>query len=375
MRLNKFLTAAVLLTAGSAKVYEVPHTRTYFYVGGVYGDDGAGSLVFHNQMYVEQFSPLQHTRQESPIVMIHGQAQTGTNFLNKPDNGIGWASRFLERGHDVYLVDQTLRGRSAWQPGAGAVNPSTYSVDLIQQHFTAPERYLLWPQASLHTQWPGNGSMGDPIFDGFYSSNVQFINNATYQQLTVQAAGAALLDKIGRPVVLLGHSQGGLMPTLIADVRANLTKAIVLLEPTGPPFQDAVFSNTSARAWGLVDVPITYNPPIIDPIVELVRQAYPATDENHTICILQAENPAPRQLANLASLPILVLTTEASYHATYDYCTVEYLRQAGCGKTDHMELGNLGISGNGHMLFMEKNSDQIHRLVQEWIVKATPHQA
>jgi hypothetical protein len=33
-----------------------------------------------------------------------------------------------------------------------------------------------------------------------------------------------------------------------------------LIEPTGPPFQDAVFSNSSTRAYGLTDIPLTYSP-------------------------------------------------------------------------------------------------------------------
>ncbi|KID61591.1 hypothetical protein MAN_08830, partial [Metarhizium hybridum] len=53
--------------------------------------------------------------------------------------------------------------------------------------------------------------MGDVVFDTLYSSNVPFINNVTYQLSTVQAAGAAL-DKIGKPLVLMGHSQGGISP-------------------------------------------------------------------------------------------------------------------------------------------------------------------
>jgi len=89
--------------------------------------------------------------------------------------------------------------------------------------------------------------MGDPVFDAFYSSNVQFISDAVYQQTAVQAAGAALLDRIGRPTVLIGHSQGGLMPLVIADARPALTKGLVLLEPTGPPFREAVFSTKPAR--------------------------------------------------------------------------------------------------------------------------------
>lgn len=229
------------------------------------------------------------------------------------------------------------------------------------------QRYALWPQAACHTQWPGNGSMGDPVFDAFYSSNVQFIGNAAYQETAVQAAGAALLDRIGRPAVLVGHSQGGLMPIVIADARPKLTRGLVLLEPTGPPFREAIFSTKPSRKWGLADIPLTYSPAVDDPAVDLKQQTYPARGENYTECVLQADDPEPRRLVNLASKPILIVTSEASYHAPYDYCTAEYFKQAGCSRTKHLELGDIGIYGNGHMFFMEKNSNQIQKVVKDWV--------
>lgn len=356
---------------------EVAAVRTYFYVGGAYADDGTGGHIFKDQMYVEKLSPNQPrpgSESLNPIVIIHGQGQTGTNFLNKPDGGKSWTSEWLEAGHTIYIVDQTFRGRSAWAPAAGAAQPSTYNAELIQKRFTAPQKYNLWPQAKLHTQWPGTGMMGDAVFDAFYSSNVQFINNATYQQSTVQNAGAKLLDLIGKPVWLVGHSQGGLMPVLIADARPKLAKGLILLEPTGPPFQEAVFGSGTARKWGLTDIPLNFSPAVKDPLVDLVRQVYPPpvkNDDNSTVpCVLQAQRPAPRKLNNLSPLPILLVTTEASYHAPYDYCTVNFLKQAGCSKAVHMELGKIGIHGNGHMMFMEKNSAQIWQQVQGWMTKA-----
>lgn len=352
---------------------ETAASRTFFYIGGGYADDGNGGHIFKDQMYVEQLTPVSKPhRNLHPIVLIHGQAQTGTNWLNKPDGGTGWASNFLTEGRTVYIVDQTFRGRSPWFPGSGAEEPSTYSAEYIQQRFTATQDYDLWPQADLHTQWPGPGVMGDEVFDNFYSSNVQFIVNATYQESTVQAAGAQLLDRIGEPVILLGHSQGGLMPPLIADARPELTAGIVLLEPSGPPFQDAVFSVNNTRSWGLTDIPLTYSPAVSDPAIDLVKQVYPAPEassNNSTVpCILQAEDPAPRTLPNLAPKPILLVTSESSYHAPYDYCTAAYLKQAGCEWAKHVELGKVGIHGNGHMMFMEKNSDAIWELVDDWIV-------
>jgi hypothetical protein len=46
---------------------------------------------------------------------------------------------------------------------------------------------------------------GDPIFDAFYASNVQFVDNSVNQQTAMQAAGATLLDKIGKPAIIFDH--------------------------------------------------------------------------------------------------------------------------------------------------------------------------
>ncbi|THV77272.1 alpha/beta-hydrolase [Aureobasidium pullulans] len=346
---------------------EVPYIRNYFYAGGRYVSDGSGGHVFQDQMYVERLTPPGGPRKQTPLVFIPGAGQTGTNFLNKPDGGRGWASLFIMQGFEVYIVDQTSRGRSAWRPGDGAPGLATSSVEVIQQRFTAPQDYKLWPQAVNHTQWPGTGRMGDPIFDAFYSSNVQYVNNDTYQQATMQTSGADLLDHIGSPAILIGHSQAGPQALLIADARPNLNEAIILLEPGGPPFRGGVFSNASARPWGLADVPLLYSPPVTDPMIDLTTQIMPATSDNLEGCVLQATSPPPKRLFNLAPKPILVVTAEASYHSVYDHCTVSYLRQAGCTRTDHLQLGNAGVHGNGHMLFMEKNSRDVWVLLLEWI--------
>lgn len=235
------------------------------------------------------------------------------------------------------------------------------------------QNYKLWPQSVNHTQWPGSGVMGDPVFDAFYASNVQFLNNATLQQSTMAAAGAALLDRIGRPAVLVGHSQGGVLPLLIADARPALAAALVLLEPTGPPFREAIFSDRAARPYGLTDAPLAYDPPVTDPAADLVQQVYPARDDGRGVpgatveCVLQAESPTPRRLANLVDKNILIMTGEASYHMPYDYCTADYLKQAGCAKTEHLKLGDKGIHGNGHMFFMERNSNRIQAVLHDWI--------
>lgn len=119
----------------------------------------------------------------------------------------------------------------------------------------------------------------------------------------------------------------------------------MLLEPTGAPFRDAVLGTNPARAWGVADVPLVYDPPVTDPAVDLKRAVRPASRADRVECILQADGTdeknatAPRRLVHLADKDILLVTSESGYHAVYDYCTVAYLRQAGCEKTTHLERG------------------------------------
>lgn len=81
----------------------------------------------------------------------------------------------------------------------------------------------------------------------------------------------------------------------------------------------------------------------------------------------QAE-PA-RQLINLRDIPVLIVTAEASYHAPYDHCTVEYLRQADV-PTTFIRLAERGIRGNGHMMMLELNNLEIAAEIVRWLVDA-----
>lgn len=53
----------------------------------------------------------------------------------------------------------------------------------------------------------------------------------------------------------------------------------------------------------------------------------------------------------------------------YDHCTAKYLAQAGVPKT-FVQLADVGIRGNGHMLMLEKNNLEIERFIEQWIAKS-----
>jgi pimeloyl-ACP methyl ester carboxylesterase len=338
----------------------------YFFVGGQYVEGKTGPLM-ERQSYVEFYMPPQRTK-PYPIVMIHGAAQTGSNFTGTPDGRKGWAQYFVEQGYAVYVIDQPGRGRSAYNDSMGPL--TRFPASQIEQRFTAHERFNLWPQAKLHTQWPGEGPnkgrRGDPIFDQFYASQVQYIqSNATTQTLN-RDAGAALLDKIG-PAIVMTHSQSGAIGWPIADARPQLVKAIVAAEPSGPPFANAVFGEQPARLWGVTDIPMTYDPPIASAKELVVVREEKADGPNLERCRRQG---APvRRLPRLAGIPILILAAESSYHAVYDHCTAKYLEQAGV-KNTYVRLEDVGIRGNGHMLMIEKNNLEIAAFIEQWLAKS-----
>ena len=368
---SKSLNLAAFVTALALAGCAVPPTppaesartaavRDHFYVGGRnVGEPGKELMV--GQMYVERLAPAKVTR-PLPLVLIHGAAQTATNWLTTPDGRKGWAEHFLEQGYVVYLVDQPARGRSAWHPDVNG-RLRMFTAAQLERLFTASSQLGDWPQAKLHTQWPGTGRRGDPVFDAFYASQVESLASDSETQELARAAGAALLDRIG-PAVVVTHSQSGLLGWVIADARPALVKAIVAIEPSGPPFHNVAAGNPKARAWGITDTPVRYDPPVADP-AELQTQKQAAPDADGLVaCTLQRE-PA-RRLVNLARIPVMVTTAESSYHAPYDHCTAAYLKQAGV-PAEFVRLEQRGLRGNGHMVMMEKNNLQVADLIERWI--------
>ncbi|KAJ5100199.1 hypothetical protein N7456_006251 [Penicillium angulare] len=351
---------------------EFPHTRTYFYAGGSYTQRDNGEHILTDQIYVEHLMPVSGVTQPYPILFIHGGGQTATNWLNKPDGDAGWASFFLSRGYECYLIDQVARGRSPWQAETDS-RQKMDSTEIVQRLYTATGKYHSWPQSTKHTQWPGNGTMGDPIFDAFFASNVPYLESPTTEETLMQAAGAALITDLDRPVIILAHSQGGSMAWVIADAVPHLIHAIVAVEPSGPPFHNSIYlGGYSTRPYGLSNIPLKYTPPVDDPQRDLTLKIIQSKSPGGTDCIVQADIPFPRQLANLSRFPVLFITGESSFHADYDWCTVQFMRQAGMN-VEHMELPKKGIQGNGHMMLLEKNSDQIAGVIHAWIERNFGH--
>ena len=380
-RAGAFALLCLLANTPRGRAGEVPATVApaqaagYFFVGGRY-ETVAGKDTATRQMFVEYHAPARVT-QPFPVVMVHGTAQTGVNFLGTPDGRPGWVDRFVEKGFAVYVVDQVGRGRSGDNPEAYGPYARLAPGDL-ESIFTGQERFDLFPQAKLHTQWPGGpGLRGNASFDQFYLSQVPYVASALRSEELVGPALIALLEKTG-PAIVLTHSQAGVFGWAVSDQRPDLVKAHVAVEPNGPTFYDIRFKggpdwyervgDARARPYGITRVPLHFEPPVATPTDLTVVQAEKPLRAGQIRCWLQAE-PA-RRLPNLSKVPAVIVTAEASFRATMDDCTGAFLEQAGA-KPDRLALAEHGIHGNGHMMMLESNNAPVADAIIGWIEGTT----
>jgi pimeloyl-ACP methyl ester carboxylesterase len=369
-RLAACAVATFALASAAAAEDLVLARDGFFYVGGK-PTVVDGREYISGQMYVEVRIPA-HATKPYPIIMVHGGTMSGTNYTGTPDGREGWAQYFVRQGYAVYVVDQPGRGRSGYL--AGAYGPSRNVLrSNSAARFVSQEKSKLWPQAYLHTQWPGTGAPDDDASMQLASGQLPAIESFDKQQVLNRDALVALIDKIG-PSILLVHSQAGAFGWPVADARPELVKAILAIEPNGPPFHPVEFvgapdwfkEEPMALTYGLTAVPLTYAPAVKDATeLSIVRQDKP--DAPDLVRCYAQQEPA-RQLPNLQKMPILVLTSEASYHAPYDHCTVKYLQQAGV-KPTYVRLADLGIRGNSHVMMLEKNNKEIAAVIAGWLDK------
>ena len=341
---------------------------SWFYVNPKTVQIGGKSYIA-DQMYVEERVPARRTH-AWPIVMVHGGTMSGVNYTGTPDGREGWAQYFVRRGYAVYVVDQPGRGRSGYLTGAYGPARNVDSNNSFPR-FVAQEKSRLWPQAARHTQWPGTGDENDPAAQQLMASQLPAIASFDRQQFLNRDALIALFERIG-PGILMVHSQAGAFAWPVADSRPDLVKAILAIEPNGPPVHSVEFIGAPdwfkegpvALPYGITSVPLAYAPAVTDASPMQFEKDQTADGPGLVTCWHQ--KPPARQLPNLQKLPILVLTSEASYHAPYDHCTVRYLQQAGVHPTA-IRLADLGIRGNSHVMMLEKNNLEIAAVIAGWL--------
>jgi pimeloyl-ACP methyl ester carboxylesterase len=278
-----------------------------------------------------------HVQYQSPpsvrdnLVLVHGGGGQALDMLTTPDGREGWATLFLRDGFAVYTVDRPGLGRSPYHPDIYGAYGAPAAYESFVATFAAPSP----PGLPEHTQWPGSGGRDDPALATFLAWQEPFPPDAGRAHEDMRAGAAGLLDQIGASV-LLTHSFGGGFGWLALSERPSLVKAVVAVEPAGPPF--VKHPALGDFTYGLTAVPVSFGP--------------------------------GRGEAKLGGVPVAVLSAECSGFEPSCHATAEFLRECGAS-VDELRLGDLGIHGNGHAMMLEKNNAEVAAVITGWIAKHT----
>lgn len=285
-----------------------PVREVVFSPGGVPAKVDPNGTYMAGAMYAQFMVPA-NRRGAAPLLMWHGGGLSGVTWETTPDGREGWQHYFLRQGWPVYTSDAVERGRAGWSsfPDIFPGEPVFLPVNNPWERFRigdGPGSY------ARGTTMPGSQFPSDrESYLNFVRQNVPRFT--TTDDLTLQAY-IALLERVG-PSVVMVHSQAGLFGWRAAQERPDLVRALVLVEPAvgGDP----------AKVAALRGVPqvIIYG--------DFIER--------------DSRWPAIRRggLAFAAAA-----------------------RAAGAS-VDVIDLPSRGITGNSHMMMMDRNSDEVAALI------------
>ena len=287
-------------------------------------------------VYFETFAPAAAGGRPT-VVMVHGGAHSGACYQRTADDRPGWAYRFAERGYRTVVPD-----------------------------------------------WPGTGRSGYIPLDRLDGA------------IVVEGLGA-LIRALGAPVVLLTHSMSGCYGWRLLELHGDVIDAVVGVAP-GPPGNIQKPAPVYAETESEIETEASGRRVRIDktaPVVasrdfverKLVGESrYFPRDRLAGYAaslrpippniMLERQNVHGRQVrvqdpGKLAGKRILVITGTADLdHAReVDGAIVTWLNSNGA-KADFCFLADRGIVGNGHMLMLEQNSDEIAGIILDWLEAA-----
>jgi len=289
-----------------------PVREVVFSPGGVPAKVDPNGVYTVEQMYVQYFIPSDQ-RGKLPLLMWHGGGLTGVTYETTPDGREGWLNYFVKKGWSVYNSDAVERGRAGW-----AMYPDVFKGEPVFLTKENPfERFRIGQGAGSYNPDPAKMRVmpGSQFPVEAYENFVrQGVPRWTTTDDAIVRAYIALVDRVC-PCVVLVHSQSGLFGAMVAEARPDKVKALVMVEPANGGKDGAKLKNTPVLA---------------------VYGDYIEGDPRW---------PKIRQIG-------------------YNY--YDNVRKGG-GSVDVVNLPQVGIRGNSHMVMMDKNSDQVAALIQKWL--------
>jgi hypothetical protein len=227
----------------------------------------------------------------------------------------GWQQWFLNAGYDVYVSDAVERGRAGW-----ARFPEIFKSEPMFR--TKKEAWILFRIGSNYEVGGQRAAFDGQLFpiEAFDQFAKQGVPRWVTNDVPTQKAYDTLVQKVC-PCIVVVHSQGGNFGFNAALNAPDKIKALVAVEPSGAP------------------------------------------------------DPAKVDLAKLKGVPHLFVWGDyLDKNPAWPRLVAapnryrEALAAAGVN-ADVYDLPAMGIKGNTHMLMMDRNSDDVAKLVNEWLIK------
>lgn len=293
-----------------------PVREVVFTPGGVPAKVDPNGVYQVEQMYVQYFIP-QDRRGALPLLMWHGGGLTGVTYETTPDGREGWLNYFIKKGWAVYNSDAVERGRAGW-----AMYPDVFKGEPIFLTKEDPfNRFRIGDGPGAYSRDPAKMRLkpGSQFpAEGYDNFTRQGVPRWTTTDPAIIAAYTQLVDKVC-PCVVLVHSQSGQFGLRVAQARPDKVKALVLVEPAGVGDRKQVdrLKNT--------------------PILAIYGD------------YVESDARWPKIRANGVQF-------------------LEAIGKAG-GRYEVIDLPKIGIRGNSHMMMMDRNSDQVAGVIQQWLEK------
>ncbi|NOT60953.1 MAG: hypothetical protein HOP19_12110, partial [Acidobacteria bacterium] len=257
--------------------------------------------------------------------MVPGLGLSSYMYMATPDGRLGWAQLFAKRGYAVYVFDDPLTAPSGFD-----VSPFN-ALKAGQTPAANVPNLAIWSNEVIWQRWGFGAVAGQPYDDTrFPVTHVDQFQRAMpprsapagdaqgtgLDALKVRAL-LALLERVG-PCILVTHSAGGSTGFDANLQKPNLVKAMVVLEPTGCPTEQAAVTN------GFKD------------------KSFLAVYGDY----IQSRGQTGRLTA----------------------CRTTANLVRGLGNTgETIVLPEMGIRGNTHLFTQDNNSDEIARMVLRWL--------
>ncbi len=342
------LGAAVLTLAAAASAAEseplVIKKQGLFSAGGIVQSTPGTFDPVHGQFkpegqthhadHANVFYQIPARGSARPMVFLHGYGQSRMGWQTTPDGREGWSDLFLRKGYSVYLVDQPRRGE-AGSAGEGAEVPAPTDDQAWYTQF----RIGLWPKTYEGSQFPDDPESLDQFFRQMTP------NIGKFDQKVITDALVQVFEKTGDGI-LVTHSQGG-RPGWDIAIASDKVKAVVAIEPGGGfPFPEGEVPDDIPTNFGAVkNIPVskeTFAKLIDQPIIFYFGDYIP--DE-------PVEIPSRDYWRGVLQMARKFAETVNRHGGD---CTV-------------IHLPEIGITGNEHFMFQDKNNAQIADHIAAWL--------